>query len=95
MELYQPTDEQKTLWDEWVEERPENVARVADVFNPWTLYEFKETGQKVTLEHFEEHKDGSVTLRVHVSPDHNPSCLFPRDVFGVLPDLLRAASEGE
>lgn len=95
MELYQPTDEQQALWDEWVEDRPEHVAWVARDFNPWTLYEFKETGQKVTLESFEEQQDGSVTLRVHVSPSHNPHCFFPRDVFGVSPDLLRAASEDE
>jgi hypothetical protein len=95
VELYQPTDEQKTAWDEWVAGRPKNVATVAGHFNPWTLYEFKETGQKVTLISFEEQKNGSVSLSVSVSAEHNPTCLFERSVFNVPPYLLRVAREAD
>ena len=96
MKLYQPTDEQQLLWDEWVAERPDNVAWVARDFNPWTLYEFKDTGQKVTLLSFGEKTDGSVDLTVYVSREHNTTCLFERSVFGVSPELLRVArGEGD
>jgi len=92
MKIYQPSDEQETQWDEWIGTRPENVARVARDFNPWTLYEFKETGQKVTLLSFGEKADGSVVLTVRVSKEHNLACLLERDVFGVSPDNLQVAA---
>ena len=90
-ELYQPTDEQRALWNEWVEDLPECVSSVARYFNPWTLYEFKESGKKVTLVSFEEHAGAVTTLQVHISHEHNPVCLVERAVFGVAPDSLRRA----
>lgn len=90
------TPEQEGAWAEWVASRPPNVRKIAERFNPWTLYQFKD-GQRCVLVSFSEAPDGRVTLTVNVTGEFN-MVAFDRSVFGVDPDSLEesdlpAASE--
>lgn len=82
--LYDPRPEQQASWDQWVASRPANVRAVAENFDPWSLYRIKDTGQRCTLVSFGEADDGSVTLAVAVTGDHNLT-MFDRKVFGLNP----------
>ena len=68
--------------------RPDNVRKVAERFDPWTLYHMKSTGQHVTLYSFSEADNGTVTLTVNVTREFNPEVLVERQVFGIDPDDL-------
>ena len=81
--LMEPSAEQLAEWDAWVAERPPSVRAVAERFNPWTVYRFKDTGQRCTILAFGE--DG--TVRVAVTSVLN-FVTFEREVFGVDPDNL-------
>lgn len=81
--IFEPTAEQEAEWKKWVESRPKIVRKVAERFDPWSLYRMGKTGQRVTIAAFSE--DG--TVRVNVSGEHNFT-LFERSVFGVNPDDL-------
>jgi hypothetical protein len=84
----EPTAEQEAGWKEWVASRPEPVRKVAERFEPWSLYRMKSTGQRVTLYSFGEANDGSaVTLTVNVTGQFN-AVAFDRQVFGIDPDDL-------
>lgn len=83
MRCMEPTDEQKAEWDKWVAERPEVVRKIAQRFDPWTLYCNKKTDQYVIIYSFSE--DGTIT--VIVSGEFN-KVLFERKVFGINPDDL-------
>lgn len=85
--LHEPTPDEESAWKEWVSKRPENVRRVAEHLEPWTLYRMKSTGHRVTLISFDEHENGGVTLRVRVGAEHN-YLTFERQVFGISPDDL-------
>lgn len=82
--LYDPSPEQQASWDQWVASRPANVRAVAENFDPWSLYRIKATGQRCTLVSFGEADDGSVTLAVAVTGEHNLT-MFDRKVFGLNP----------
>jgi hypothetical protein len=43
---FDPTKEQEQLWAEWLAERPDNIRRVAERFDPWTMYRLTTTGQR-------------------------------------------------
>ncbi len=43
---WEPSEEQKKLWREWLEVRPERVRMVAQRFDPWTVYRLVSTGQR-------------------------------------------------
>jgi hypothetical protein len=75
-----PSKKQKAQWRKWVAERPRKVRKVAERFDPWSLYRMKSTGQRVTIRGFYE--DG--TLSVTVSGRFNLT-LFERYVFGIDP----------
>lgn len=83
MKYVEPTEEQLALWKEWLAERPEEVRKVAERFDPWTLYRMKSTGQRVTLLAVGE--DG--TVRVNVTGEFN-LLSHERAVFGIDPDDL-------
>lgn len=85
--IFEPTDEQKTAWAEFVASRPDNVKAVAERFFPWILYRLKSSGHRVTLCSFGEHEDGTVTLTVNVTGEFN-AVMFERSVFGISPDDL-------
>lgn len=40
----EPTEEQLKVWDEWVASRPEVIKKLAERFDPWSLYKLKTTG---------------------------------------------------
>ena len=95
--LYEPTDEMKAEWAEFVASRPDVVRKVAERFNPWTLYRIGKDGHRVTLYSFGEHEDGSVTLSVNVTGEFN-CVMFERRVFGIKPEDLEECDlpdEGE
>ena len=83
----EPTSEQRAAYRKWVKSRPPAVRRVAECFDPWTLYRMKGTGQRVTLRSFSESKDKPVTMSVNVSGQFN-YVAFDRYVFGVDPAEL-------
>jgi hypothetical protein len=85
----EPTPEQLAAWEEWVASRSECVRKVAERFNPWTLYRLKTSGKRVTIRSFETHEDGSVTLTVDVTGEYN-LVTFDRHVFGVSPENLES-----
>ena len=78
----QPTDEQLASWGDWLAERPEHVRRVAERFEPWTLFRMKSTGHRCHVFGFDETKDGDVTLRVQITGKYN-LIDFERNVFGI------------
>jgi len=73
------------MWAKWVRSRPACVRRLAESFNPWTLYRIKSTQQRCTMISFQEAKDGTVTLTVAVTGEYN-ALLMDRQVFGLSPD---------
>jgi hypothetical protein len=83
----EPTPEQEIGWKDWVASRPDNVRKVAERFEPWSLYALRH--QKVTLVSFGEQEDGRVTLTVNVIGRFN-FVLFDRSVFGIDPAELSA-----
>lgn len=78
---YEPTEEQISGYNEWVESRPEIIKKVARKLVPWELYQYGD--HKVVVYSF--HEDGTIT--VVVSGEYN-KVLFGRRVFGVNPDEL-------
>lgn len=85
--IYEPTPEQEAGYREWVASRPDVVRKVAEKFEPWSLYRMKNTGNRVTLVSFGEEENGGVSLTVNISADYN-AITFERQVFGVSPDNL-------
>lgn len=85
--LFEPTNEEAAAWTAWVAVRPDNVRRVVERFEPWSLYRMKSTGHRVTIHSFDEHLDGRVTLKVDVTGQFN-RILHDRRVFGIDPDDL-------
>lgn len=79
----EPTPDQQRAWREWVAERPPVVRRIAERFDPWTLYRLKTTNQRVTLLSISE--DHTVT--VAVTGEFN-LVMHDRQVFGINPDDL-------
>lgn len=86
---FEPTDDDRAGWAEWLAERPERIRAVAQRFEPWKLYRLKSSNHRVTVVSFDQPKDESqsVTLKVHVSGDFN-LVAFERTVFGILPEDL-------
>lgn len=78
----EPTLAQERKWRTWVAARPEAVRKIAERFEPWSLYRMKD-GSRVTIVSFAE--DGTVT--VSLRGKYN-AILFERSVFGVNPDEL-------
>lgn len=82
----EPTEEQLKSWKEWVESRPKSIRKLAERFDPWSLYKMKSTGHLVMVSAF--HEDN--TLTVLVTADFNV-ILHERKVFGIDPDDLEPA----
>ena len=70
-------------WLKWVEALPRIAREVAQLFNPWTLYCLKSTGQRVVVYSFAD--DG--TMSVAISAKFN-AVLFENLVFGINPNDL-------
>jgi hypothetical protein len=83
----EPTDEQRRLWQEWLNDRPPHVKAVAEKFDPWTLYKMTSTGQRVFVVAFDEQDDDKVTVTVGVSGQFN-FVTHERNVFGIDPNDL-------
>lgn len=84
-----PTEEIEAMWTQWLAERPAFVRRVAERFNPWTMYKLVGTGQRVMIIGFHSSKEGDpreeVTAYVYVEhPVLGP--LSGRKVFGIDPE---------
>ena len=85
-QLFDMDEATQREWDVWVSERPPEVQALARRFYPNILYRIKSTGQRVSIQGYNENG----TLRVNVSSEHN-LVFFERDVFGVSPDDLEEA----
>jgi hypothetical protein len=85
---YEPSEDDVREWNAWVAKRPEHVRKVAERFQPWTLYKLKPTGQRVTIYSFGEHESSTkVTLTIYVSGMYN-FVMIDSCVFGIDPDDL-------
>jgi len=85
---FEPNEQQTKLWQEWLATRPPNIRRVAEQFDPWTLYQLKSTGHRVTIHSFSGENDvGPVTITVSVTGQFN-IVGFERNVFGIKPEDL-------
>src|SRR5271166_392257 len=89
MNWFEPTEEQKLQWKEYVRTRPDVVREVIEAhdFAPWKLYRLKSSGHRVTIYSFDEPKNGPVTMKVDVSGEYNV-VTFSRRVFGIDPEDL-------
>jgi len=86
--IWEPSDVQKTDWENWVKSRPDCVRKIAENLYPWKLYRLKTSGHRVTVYSIDEPKDDSKpTLKVNVSGQFN-TVLFERTVFGIKPEDL-------
>ena len=86
--IWEPTDIQKSEWDEWVKARPDRIREVAERFYPWKLYRLKNSGHRVLIHSIDEPADNSEpTLKVLVTGQFNAVC-FDRMVFGIKPSDL-------
>ena len=83
MRFFQPTKAQEEGFRKWVRRLPKKARKIAERFNPWTLYRLKDTGHKVVISGFND--DGTVSAIV--SAEFN-LVLHQRHVFGIPPDKL-------
>lgn len=85
----EPTDEQLSLWAAWVAGRPTKLRALLleREFTPWKLYRLKSSGHRVEIVAFNEHADGTVSVRVNVGGKFN-HVAFERSVFGIAPEDL-------
>lgn len=84
-------EEHQRDWDEWLATRPEAVRAVAASHPPWHLYRVLSTGQHATIQAYDEHDDGSVTLKIQAWYPWFP--LVGHGVFGMSPDDLEVQEE--
>jgi len=89
------TTEQKQEWESWLNERPENVRKVAEKIVPWKKYiDVRievDCGNRYSPVSYEENEDGSVTVTCTKSNEEFPvfGCY---NVFGMNPDNLQEAN---
>ena len=76
-------DEQKRLWSEWLETRPQIIRDMAERIKPNVLYRLKSSGHRVFPVSYNE--NGTVT--VAVTGEFN-RVFFERHVFGISQDDL-------
>lgn len=76
------------LASDWFKNLPPKVQEVARVYPPG-LYKLMTTGQTVLLHCYTESLDGTcTTCRIRVTPEYEPRCIMPREVFDIpLKDL--------
>jgi len=84
--IFEPTEQQKTQWEDWVKNRPDVIRKIAEKFYPWKLYKLKTSGHRVTIYSIDE-DNPSPTFKVIVSGEFN-FVAFERTVFGVNPEDL-------
>jgi hypothetical protein len=87
MRFTEPTQKELSEHQEWLAGRPEHIRKLAERFEPWSLYRLKSTGQRVTIAGYREHRDGKVSLTVDVSGKFNEVPMNAR-VFEIEPDDL-------
>lgn len=81
--IYEPSAEEITEWNEWVESRPDKVRGILHKIKPWELYRMKSTGQRVIF--YSVIENGTIT--VIVSGKYNLT-LHDSRVFGIRPNDL-------
>jgi hypothetical protein len=79
------TPVQRAEWEAWLATRPKKVREVASAYPPWHTYELLSTGQLCSIQHYDEHDDGSVTLSIIAWREWLP---LPIGVFGIDPEDL-------
>jgi len=90
------TPEEQIEWDEWLEERPEKVRKVAIDKPPGVPYLLKTTNQVVWILQYDEPLDDSaIQVTVAIFTQDNPTILMDRNVFGIDPYNLKEISDEE
>ena len=89
------TEEQKKEWQNWVNERPENVKKVVLKIVPWKTYRdiriIEDIGNRYRPVSYEEEKDGRVTVTCEKTNEEMP-ILGGCEVFGMNPNNLQEAN---
>jgi len=77
------TQEQKQEWQDWLNERPENVRKVAEKILPWKEYRdirARDIGNRYSPISYEDKSDGTVTIPCLKSNEEMPGlggyCVF-------------------
>lgn len=87
--IFEPTEEQLTAWQAFLDSRPEAVRKVAEKLPPWGLFLLKSSNHRVTIYSYGEQDDGKVTVTVNVLGAYN-LVDFERQVFGIEPENLES-----
>lgn len=82
--LYEFSEEQEKIWNEWVAERPPIIQALCQRFQPNCIYRHTRTGQIVLPCAFDEDN----TVQVIVPRQLNGGIFPTKRVFGVDPDAL-------
>jgi hypothetical protein len=75
------SEEQKKVWDEWVNSRPDVVKELCLKFPADRLYRIKDSGDRGTIHSYDE--DGTMTLIIDGTYSQ---VIFPKNVFGLNPE---------
>lgn len=85
------TTEQKVEWENWFNNLPDNVKKVAERIVPWKRYRDKrvadDIGNRYSPRSYEEQEDGTVTITCEKFNEELP-ILGNIFVFGMNPDDL-------
>lgn len=90
MQWYEPTQDNRDAWKQWLAERPDSVRSVAERFTPWTLYRLTTTGQRCSVLAFDE--GGTVRIQAEHPALGRISAV---DVFGIDPAELAEWTEAD
>ena len=82
-----PTDNERSTWATWVASRPPVVRAACERIVPWKLYRMRGGDLRVVVHSFDEHDDGTITMKVDVLGMFN-NIAFERRVFGIEVDDL-------
>lgn len=82
--IYEFSEEQEKIWNDWVAERPLIIRALCQRFQPNCIYLHKRTGQIVIPSAFDEDN----TVQVIVARRLNGGIFPTKNVFGVDPDVL-------
>lgn len=85
--IHQPTLEDETKYKAWLSNIPSRFRKIAEQFDPWSVYRMKSTRHLVMLYGFDETEYG-IMLIVLFLKDFNPFVPFNRNVFEVNPNDL-------
>ena len=76
------TKEQKQEWQNWLDERPENIRKVAEKIVPWKKYRDirnDDIGNRYSPVSYEEQEDGTITITCEKINEENGNLAKSRE----------------